>query len=283
MSAFEAPLRDYFLGRPDVAMAFVFGSHARGEAHANADLDVAVYFTPPGPAVEWESTREYPAEREVWNAVEDIAEIDTDFIVLNRCPAVFADTVLREGRALAMRDADIHTRNMLMVTDEAERFRRDALEVWTMKDDVADLEADHRRRLVRAVEFMPSELSDGGSFAQLDAHTYEADSAARRNVERWIENLANASVDAAKILLALHDIRIPQTYRHSMAALGRLDGLDAEIAERLGEYTQLRNVLAHECLDVKYAQIRAFLDTATPVYEHFVEFLKTTIRRSADQ
>ncbi|MAF11417.1 hypothetical protein CMK11_13285 [Candidatus Poribacteria bacterium] len=283
MSSFEAPLRDYFLGRPDVAMAFVFGSHARGEAHANSDLDVAVYFTPPGPEVEWESTREYPAEREVRNAVEDIAEIDTDFIVLNRCPAVFADTVLREGRALAMRDVDLHTRFMLMVSDEAERFRHDAYEVWTMNEDAADAEADHRRRLVRAVQFIRSELADGDAFADMDAPTYEADSAARRNVERWIENLANASVDAAKTLLALHGIRIPQTYRHSMVALGRLDGLDAETAERLGEYTQLRNVLAHEYLDVKYAQIRGFLDTATPVYEAFVAFLKAEIQRSADQ
>ncbi|MBT3268856.1 hypothetical protein HN371_17005 [Candidatus Poribacteria bacterium] len=31
MSAFEAPLSDHFLCQPDVSMAFVFGSHARGE------------------------------------------------------------------------------------------------------------------------------------------------------------------------------------------------------------------------------------------------------------
>lgn len=283
MSSFDAPLRDYFLGRPDVEMAYIFGSHARGQEHANSDIDIAVYFTPQGPGVEWEIDREYPSEFELALAVERITEIETDFIVLNSCPSVFADTVLREGQALAVRDIDLHTRFLLMVSDEAERFRRDCHEVWAMQEETTDGSAEHCRRLERTVRFVREELADARGFASLDLDTYETDSNVRRSVERWIENLVNASIDAAKVLLALHDIRIPQTYRGTLETLGRLDNLEREVAERLGRYAQLRNVLAHEYLSIKFGHIRDFLDTATPDYARFVEFLNAEIRRISEQ
>ena len=283
MPSLDSSLRDYFRGRPDVEMAFVFGSRGRAQEHANSDLDIAVYFTPLGRQVEWEVDRAYPAERDVWNAVETIAEIETDFIVLNRCPATLADTILREGRALAMRDIDLHTRFLLIVTDEAERFRRFAFEVWKMQEASADSQIEHRHRLVRTVRFIRVELSDGPAFADLSQHVYETDSMMRRSVERWIENLANASIDGAKVILALHDMRIPQTYRLTLAALRGFDGLDADIAGRLGEYAQLRNILAHEYLDVKFEHVRGFLDTAIPDYERFADFLNLEIVRSAEK
>ena len=42
-------LRAYFRGRPDVDLAFLFGSVARGEATARSDVDVAVRLMPAAP------------------------------------------------------------------------------------------------------------------------------------------------------------------------------------------------------------------------------------------
>ncbi len=280
MPSLDSSLRDYFRGRPDVEMAFVFGSRGRAQEHANSDLDIAVYFTPLGRQVEWEVDRAYPAERDVWNAVETIAEIETDFIVLNRCPATLADTILREGQTLAMRDVRLHTQFLLMVSDEAERFRRDTLEMWAMKDASLGYDDARRQRLARTRDVIWQELSLRELFVDMDRGTYHGDPKTRLAVERWIENLVNASIDAAKILLVGHDIRVPHTYRETLEALGRLPGFETDISERLGEFARLRNVLAHEYLDVKFDQIAAFLGSAEPIFERFIAFLRAEVRGS---
>ncbi len=279
MAAFDAALRDYFASRTDVEMAFMFGSRALGRERMDSDIDIAVYFAAEGPAVEWETDREYPSEFAVGLAVEKITELETDLIVLNSCPSVLADTVLREGKTLAIRDADLHACFLLLVSDEAERFRRDSHEVWMMQEKAAGATGEHIRRLGRVVRFLQEELSDAEGYADVDLDIYQSDSDTRRSVERWVENLVNASTDAAKLLLALHDIRTPQTYRGTLEALGRLDGMRREVADTLGGYARLRNTLAHEYLDVKFTRIRDFLDSAVPVYEEFVEFLTAELMR----
>ena len=58
----------------------------QGEETAESDLDIAVYIAPEGPDIEWEETRDYETEDEIWSSVEKIVGRDTDLIVLNRAP-----------------------------------------------------------------------------------------------------------------------------------------------------------------------------------------------------
>ncbi len=281
MAAFDAALRDYFASRTDVEMAFMFGSRALGRERMDSDIDIAVYFASEGPAVEWETGREYPSEFAVGLAVEKITELETDLIVLNSCPSVLADTILREAETLAIRDADLHTRFLLLVSDEAERFRRDSHEVWDMKEDFVGYNDARRRRLRQTTELLRQQMSYRDLFVDMDRATYATDVKTRLAAERWVENLVNASIDAAKVLVAAHDIRVRQTYRDTLEALGRVPGFDFETADKLGQCARLRNVLAHEYLDVKYDQIREFLDSAHETFERFIDFLSSEIRDSA--
>jgi len=57
-----------------------------------------------------------------------------------------------------------------------------------------------RDRLIRYVDFMESELSDFPRFSKIDWTTYSGDRDLRRNLERWIENLVNRSIDVVKVL-----------------------------------------------------------------------------------
>lgn len=43
----HATLRGWLEARPEVRFAYLFGSRARGTAHAGSDIDVAVYLDPP--------------------------------------------------------------------------------------------------------------------------------------------------------------------------------------------------------------------------------------------
>jgi hypothetical protein len=79
------------------------------------------------------------------------------------------------------------------------------------KEDVELLPED-RERLIRYVDFMESELSDFSKFLKIDWKTFSKDRDTRRNLERWIENIVNSSMDIAKVILALEDRGIPPQY-----------------------------------------------------------------------
>jgi predicted nucleotidyltransferase len=39
-------LKEYFPRKPEVSMAFLFGSYVKGRAFYDSDVDIAVYFKP---------------------------------------------------------------------------------------------------------------------------------------------------------------------------------------------------------------------------------------------
>ncbi len=64
-----------------------------------------------------------------------------------------------------------------------------------------ELPPEDRARLIRYVDFIESELSDFSKFSKIDWKTYNEDRDIRRNLERWIENIVNCSIDIAKVII----------------------------------------------------------------------------------
>lgn len=94
-------IKNYLLSKPEVMMAFIFGSVANSSAGSESDLDIAIYFNPSTQQkIEWESKTQYPAEDQIWLDLERLCGQEIDLLVLNRAPATMADTVLRGGRVL---------------------------------------------------------------------------------------------------------------------------------------------------------------------------------------
>lgn len=99
----EAGLSQYLAGQPDVSVAFLFGSHARGRAGPLSDVDIAV----------WLDDRLSAAERGRRRA-EILAECmarlgtnDVDVVVLNDAPPVLAYEVARDGVVLWSRSPEL--------------------------------------------------------------------------------------------------------------------------------------------------------------------------------
>lgn len=272
-------LKEYFKARPDVLMAFVFGSQVKNTQTVESDVDIAVYFQPENKALEWEETKTYLDEDKIWGDVEKIVGTKTDFVVLNRAPATLVFAVMQEGILLAVKDRAFFLRFYLMVSAAAEYFREFVSDFWKIKERSASLNEIDRDRLIKIIDFLAEEISEYEKFVSLGQKTYELESGVRRNVERWAENIVNSSIDIAKIILASEKKRIPQTYREILEELSLIEGFDENQARQLARFAKLQNILAHEYLDIRFNQLKQFIEESESNYQYLIEFTKKLLSR----
>lgn len=136
---------------------------------------------------------------------------------------------------------------------------------------------EDRERLTRYVDFMETELSDYTKFSKIDWKIYQKDRDIRRNLERWIENIVNCSIDIAKVILIVEDKIIPSTYKEILKELGATKYFDEEFGETISQWTALRNILAHEYLDIRWNSIKKFIQSAVPIYKRLINQVKSLL------
>lgn len=93
-------LRERLEQRPEILEAYLFGSHARGEAMPHSDIDIAVYVDrerlPPAP---WGYAAELTTD-----LMAGLGRNDLDVVVLNDAPPLLYYQVLRDGERLLSRE-----------------------------------------------------------------------------------------------------------------------------------------------------------------------------------
>lgn len=269
-------LKDYFALREDITMAFIFGSQAKNSAIAESDTDIAVYFKPESRYLEWEEAREYPATNDVWGAVGKIAKTEnTDLVVLNKAPSSLAKEILETGIPLLIRDRQLYWRFLFLVSDAAEDFIHIAQDWWQIRARSQSLSENDRLQLLRLLDFIKTEMADLSRFQKVDQRTYQNDRDTQRNLERWVERLAIALIDIAKVILSSEKKKaIQQSYKDMVTAFGWTMGVAEPTIKIMGDFAELRNLLAHEYLDLRYAKIRPFLDHAESVYTSVIAYAK---------
>lgn len=263
----EKEITRYLESHPKVALAFLFGSQGRGKARAGSDVDVAVYLRPPFHAKEVTA---------IWNQLEDITRQDVDLVVLNDAPPGISWTAFR-GRLLVNKDPRRYLEEMLRLSREAEEFREFLLDFWDLRrsyrrDNGEPVE--HLESLIRRLDFLRLETQDLPKFQAMTQQEYMNNRDRRRNLERLIENVVNASTDIAKIILAARDLPVPDSYRQALLQLGTAGIVEPDLAEKIAEMTRLRNVLAHQYLDIRWQSVRNFIREAPPVMERFLDRLE---------
>jgi uncharacterized protein len=100
---------------PDVVVAYVFGSHARGTARPDSDVDVAVLL----------AEGSDPARRQVELSAALASGVDV--VVLNTAPVELGYRVLRDGVLILDRDERARTNHWVRTVDrylDAEPLRR---------------------------------------------------------------------------------------------------------------------------------------------------------------
>ena len=275
-------LRNLFSDRNDVAFAYLFGSAVTGRQMAESDVDIAVYFVPKdteGLMDLEEPDARFDAECDLWSACENICHKNVDLVVLNRSPATVAAAALLTGVELAVSRGGLYRAFFNAVTSLAEEFRAFTEEFIQISRRSMSLSPVDRDRLVRIMQYVRFELGDAHLYDNPDAARYSTDGHYRRGMERWIENLVNASIDIAKIVLGAEQSAVPQTYRGQMDQLGLIRGFDA-VSKKLAHNTRIRNAPAHEYLDLRYAEVKTAVESAPTVYADLIDLAEKWMESS---
>lgn len=136
------------------------------------------------------------------------------------------------------------------------------------------LSVEQVESIMRRLDFMRVEAGDISRFTGMTQTEYTLDRDRRRSLERLVENVVNASIDIVKIVLSAGDLPIPDTYRDLMLQAGMAGFIEAGLAERLAEMTRLRNILAHQYLDIRWTGLRAFIDEAPELIREFIRSIE---------
>jgi len=116
-------LKKYFSKRKDIALAFLFGSVAKGRQISESDVDIAVWFF--GDEFLEKAT-------ETQREIETLLHKDVDLIVLNSARPTIAWAALR-GKALLIRDQRLYFNQLLEVSTEAEDMQDFNLDLFRMR------------------------------------------------------------------------------------------------------------------------------------------------------
>ncbi len=272
-------LSEYFKGRNDISFAYLFGSIAKGTSHNESDIDIGVYFKPKTDALEYESIAEYDGEDALWSDLEHITKKQTDLVVLNRAPATLFDGVFRSGVLLYDDGSGLQTRLFLAITDAAEEFRDFVTDFYKIRERSRSLTSQDRERLIRMVSFMEQEIVEYTKFKMINQFEYQNNRPIKREFERWAENLVNSSIDIAKVLLASEKRTIPETYKAILEGMMVLPYFGEDMAKKLSQFSKMRNLLAHEYLDIRFSMLKKFVDESEPTYAYLIQFSKNILNK----
>ncbi len=145
------------------------------------------------------------------------------------------------------------------------------------------LEKFDRERLLRILDFLNSEIDDlQKKFITLNFKIYSTDNDKRRNLERCIENIINSGLDMAKIIIINGGAKIPDTYKEYFLILYALGLVNKSIASGLADGVRLRNILAHQYLDIKWKSIKDFLREGWKNYRKLAEVFNEFLQKNDD-
>ena len=267
-------LISYLLYQEDVSFAFLFGSRLE-KARSGSDWDIGIYITPlDSNILEWENPRIWAKENKVFSDLTKILKTDNiDLIILNRIPAHLADVIVREGLELVVKDRVLFLDFLLTVSREAEDYRSLVEDYYEIYQRSSSLSKEDRVSLEKRIVFLENELKDFSYYKEFKFSDYQTDFHKKRELERWIENIINAIIDISKVILSSHKSEIPETYREIVEKMSRFK-LPDETVELLAGWTRLRNILAHEYLDMRWHRIRDFLDRGEDICLDFLTSIK---------
>lgn len=144
---------------------------------------------------------------------------------------------------------------------------------------MAPLKSSQKETILKRLAFARVELDDLKEFQVTTYEIYYQNRSDRRNIERMIENLFNAANDIAKVILAGENIPIPETYREAYLELGTQGIIQIEIASQMAGFSRLRNILAHQYLNIRWEMIRNFLDSGLGVLNAYFEMIDNFVSK----
>ncbi|MFH0755132.1 MAG: HepT-like ribonuclease domain-containing protein [bacterium] len=272
-------LKHYFNKKSSVILAFVFGSQSKNLERNFSDWDIAVYFKPKK-YLELETKENYFEENKIWSDLVDILKTDNiDFLVLNRARPSLVYNVLRIGIPLTLKDEKLYWKLFCKTSYEAIDWWKFVEDFWKIKEKARSFTPEAKKNIIELLDFLEEQFKDIEKFKKLNWNTYQSNRDERRNIERWVENLIMAFLDIAKVILASEKREIPQSYKDILKIFIAFHIIsDEKTAEKFSEFAKLRNIVAHEYLDLKWEKIKNFIKEAEKLYPQLFKKVKKIIK-----
>lgn len=248
-------LKEYLRNEPNVILGFLFGSQTKDSVMDESDFDLALYL------------KDERVEDEIYSNLIEILGGNIDLVLLNEVPASLSSNVLRTGIPLVIKDKGLYLDLYLKVSSEALDFLEFAEDYFRIYRSSKSLSPEEKIRLLERVQFLDSELGEIEDFRGLSFNEYCHDKSKRRNIERWTENILNATIDIAKIVLAGQKRRMPHSYEEALLYFALSVGFNEEDSKVFSRFAGLRNILAHEYLGGLYKKIQDFISGAPIFYK----------------
>lgn len=261
-------LKKYFEKQPQVLLAFVFGSFAKGFVAEESDVDIGLY-------LKGEKQNE-----KIESDISRLLEKETDIVYFNEAPASLAAVILQTGLPLAIKDKKLYWDIYLRVTAEAEDFLQFTEDYMRIYQAAKSLIPGERVRLLERIQFLDSEFKELEEFKKLTFEEYQNNKDKRRVVERWAENILNATLDVAKMVLASEKKKMPKNYEGTLYYFANLVGLNEKACGEFSSFANLRNILTHEYLDIVFDRLQKFISQAPPFYEKMFQFLNKYLEKN---
>lgn len=266
-------LKDYFKAQNSVVLAFVFGSRAKKTQRPSSDWDIALYFKT-GTYAALEDMREYPDEHTILEEIEHIVKSDEiDLVVLNRAKPSLVFSILNSGVPLTVKDRKLYLKLLMKAHYEAVDYWNFTREFYEIVQRSSSLSGEDRSTLREHIRSLDNEFDDLKEFQAMSTEEYVQHRDKRRNVERWVENLVMSAIDIAKIVLASEKKDIPQTYRETLLYFS-LKIMDEHTAKRFSQFAEMRNIVAHEYIEMRWERIKKFIRDASKLYPAFIKSAK---------
>ena len=266
-------LKRYFDRNKAVELAFLFGSRSKGSANVHSDWDIGVYLTPHEFA-EIETSSTYEKEVSIWSDLVEILGTDNiDVVVLNRAAPKVVYSALREGIPLKKTNLKLYFRLLNKTSYEAMDFWQTVSQYRYIFENAQSLTLEAKSELEQVLVFLQSQLTDLPQFQAYTFEDYANNRDKQRNLERWVENIVMASLDIAKVVLASEKRQIPQTYKEILSTFVAGYG-EKELVDEFGRFAELRNIVAHEYLDIRWSRIEKFIQRGEVLYPKFLMWVK---------
>jgi uncharacterized protein YutE (UPF0331/DUF86 family) len=138
-----------------------------------------------------------------------------------------------------------------------------------------------KEKVLPRLYFLESELSFQPVYSrEIDWKVYQSNRGKRLEIERWVENIINATIDICKMFLVGKKEEIPEATREILFKIACLIYQKETEAELFSELAKIRNTLAHHYLDIKWEDIKRFIDLVPTLYPLFLGYIKKQLNLS---
>lgn len=253
----EIALLDELVQLPWVDFIYLFGSFARGDAHEDSDVDIAVKLGPdPPPSPLFELLK--AGNRAAGSGILHL-------VIFDHAPSVLRHRIFEEGRLLLERNPV--TRMAAQVAAMREVYELSPMD-RAEADHWAQVHVDKEsasRRLAVLMQYR----KEVGLFAQMDEADFVASRAKHHQAERYLHLLTEGMLDIILHFITRKEWRMPNTPLDSLNVLREQSAINFALADRLQDWLVLRQTLMHRYYDQDHAMTFRFLQRLYDLDEWF--------------